>query len=170
MEEMLSKIALSDVVFIVIAVAILIFIVKKMIGLAISVFAIFLLFQVGFMFTGNDANNLIGEYVKPETASTIQAFFNDFAARRDENSVVDAGKVFEGMKDVVNTGVEMAKDVLTPENIKNFSSGLAESLKAAGYDDITMDELVNVIADQLETVPEDETVQEIANEILAEMQ
>lgn len=166
MDEILSQISLADILFVIIIAAIIIFLVKKMIGLAIGVVAIFLLFQIGFMFAGDDMTNLIGKYVGPETAESIGSFFDDFAARRDENAIVDTDAVYDDMKGVLNTGIEVVKDVFTPENIKTFSSSLADVLKEAGYDDITMDELVNVIADEIGTTPDDEVVQEIANEVM----
>lgn len=166
MDEILSQISLADILFVIIIAAIIIFLVKKMIGLAIGIVAIFLLFQIGFMFAGDDMTNLIGKYVGPETAESIGSFFDDFAARRDENAIVDTDAVYDDMKGVLNTGIEVVKDVFTPENIKTFSSSLADVLKEAGYDDITMDELVNVIADEIGTTPDDEVVQEIANEVM----
>lgn len=168
MREFLQSVNLTDIVVVLVIIILIVCLIKKAVKLAIGVVLIFFIFQIGFMLNGDEINEKFGlnKYLNPEAAATVTDFFNDFASRRDEMGIVDTDKVYEGMVNTANeayeTTVKFFKENLTKENLKKFSDALASELHEAGFDDITLEDLVGAIADKLKTTPDDPTVQTMA--------
>lgn len=170
-EGFLQNTTIVDIIVIIAIVAIIAFLVKKAVGIALGVVAIFLLFNIGFLATGEDVNNSnIGDYVEPSLVTTIANFFDDFEARRNEHAVVDADAVYEDMKDVANTGAEMLASLLTKENIEKLAASIETALLDAGVEEISLDELIQILAEKYEASVDSPEIQAMAESILEEME
>lgn len=171
MQEFLQNVNLSDIVIVLVVVILIVCLIKKAVKLAIGVILIFFIFQVGFMLNGDQINEKFGlnKYLNPEVSNTVTNFLNDFASRRDEMGVVDTEKIYNTMVDVkdeaVDATVKFFKENLTKENLQKFSDGLAEKLHEAGLDDISLDDLIKVIADKLGTTTDDPAVTAMAESV-----
>lgn len=166
MNEFLSNISLIDIAIVILIIAAIVFLVKKAVGLAIGIIVILVVFQVGFNLTGQDIKDKgLEQYVGTEANNAIVSFFDDFDKRRDSTSVVDTDKLYEGMKQGVGTVIDIASNVITPENIESLSDGISDALKEAGVKDVTLKDLCDIIAAKTGTDPDNETVQEIAKQV-----
>lgn len=165
MPEFIGNMSLIDVLSIIAIICIIVFLVKKAVGLAIGIIAILLIFQIGFRFTGQDIKDNADKYLEPDAANAVTAFFDDFAKRREENGVVDTEGVYDSLIDATGKVINVAKDVITPENIGKMADGIGNALRSAGVQDISMEELANIIGEKLGKAPDDPQVQEIAEKV-----
>lgn len=171
LEGLLQNITIVDVITFAIIIFVICFLIKKVVGLALGVLAIFVLFQVGFMVTGTDVQDKtnLENYVEPTVMEKVVSFFNDFEARRNENALVDADAVYDDMLSTADKAVEGLKSVLTEENFNKLSDSISSALIDAGVKDISLDELTKILAEKLETSLEDPMVMEMANSIKDEI-
>lgn len=161
----MENISLIDVLTVIIIICILVFLVKKAVGLAIGLIAILLVFQIGFNFAGKDVKDSADKYLEPEAANAVTEFFDDFAKRREENSVVNTEEIYDTMVSTAKKGLEFVGDVITPENIAKLSEGISNALREAGVQDISLEELAQIIGDKIGKAPDDPQVQEIAKNV-----
>lgn len=157
---------IKAILAIVIVIAIVIFIVKRCIRLAICLGIIFLLFNIIFRYDGNDIRQKfkIDEYMKPETASKVTDFFNDFSNKRDQYAVIDEDKVYDEMKNGASTGEKIVIKGMENFDIDKFAHNLADKIYDAGIKEIDFNQLVSDIQKNL-NVSQDDAVK-IANEVM----
>lgn len=158
------------VIYIIIIIAIVVFIVKKAVAIAITLGVILLIFNIGFRYDGSDMMNKLGleKYLKPETATTVSTFFDDFSKKREEYGIVDADKVYEGMTNAIETGYYIVVEGLGKIDVNKFAKTLANNIYEAGLKDVDFNQLVKEIQKQLDVSPEQAT--QIAQEVQKEYQ
>lgn len=158
---------IKSIIYIIIIIAIVLFLIKKAIKVAVSIFVIFLLFNVGFIMTGQDINETfkLDEVLDKDASTTIQSFFDDFDKKREEFGIVDAKKVEEKMKEGIEKGTEIIIKGLGSVDIDAFAKNLSEKIYEIGAENINMDELSNEIKKQLDGISE-EDVNKIINKII----
>lgn len=165
MPDFIGNISLVDILVVIAIICVLVFLVKKAVGLAIGIIAILLIFQIGFRLTGQDVQGNADKYLEPDAANAITSFFDDFAKRRDENGVVDTDKVYDSLIDATGKVVDVAKTVITPENIGKMADGIGNALRNAGVKDISVEELATIVGEKLELAANDPQVQEIVEKV-----
>lgn len=166
MDEFLSNISLIDIAVFVLIIAAIIFLVKKAVGLSIGIIVVLIIFQIGFNINGQDVKNQnLDKYIGTDANNAIVGFFDDFDKRREANAVVDTDKLYENVKGGVGTVIDIASNVITPENISSISRGISDALKEAGVKDVSLKDLCDIIAAKTGAEPDNETVQEIAKQV-----
>lgn len=159
---------IKGVVYLVIIAAIVIFIVKKAISIAVCLGAALLIFNIGFRFDGADLKDKlqIGDYLEPEAATQLSDFFDDFAKKREEYGIVDADEVYDKMTEGIEKGYYIIVEGLGKVDINKFAKTLADNIYEAGLKDIDFEELVKEIQEQLKV--SEEEAEEIAHKVQEE--
>lgn len=149
---------IKSIIYIIIIIAIVLFLVKKAVKLAVAVFAIFLLFNVGFIMTGQDINETfkLDEVLDKEASTAIQSFFDDFDKKREEFGIVDAKKVEEKMKEGIEKGTQIIIKGIGSVDIDAFAKNLSEKIYQVGAENINMDELSEEIKKQLDGISQED--------------
>lgn len=158
------------IIYIIIIISIIVFIVKKAVSVALTLFAILLIFNIGFRFTGSDMVDKlkINDYFEPEAATSITEFFDDFAQKREQYGIIDSDKVYDGITDAIEKGYYIVVDGLGKVDVDKFAKTLASNIYEAGLKNIDFDELVKEIQEQLNVTPEQAV--EIAQEVQSQYQ
>ena len=159
---------IQTIIYVVIIIAIVVFLVKKAISIAVCLGAILLIFNIGFKYDGADMINKlqINEYFDKETTQQISDFFNDFESKREEFGIVDADKVYDKMTETIEKGYYIVVEGLGKVDIDKFAKTLASNIYEAGLKNIDFDELVTEIMEQLNITKEEAT--EIAQKVQEE--
>ena len=161
---------IKGIIYIVIIIAIVIFLVKKAIGIAVCLGVMLLLFNIGYRFDGAEMQNhfQIDQYFDQETSQQIISFFDDFEQKREEFGIVDEDAVYDSMTDAIETGYYMVIDGLGKVDINKFAETLADNIYEAGLKDIDFNELVTLIMNELGISKED--AEKIALEVQENLQ
>lgn len=145
---------------IVLVIAIVVFLLKRVIKVAIVVGVILFLFNVGFIMSGTDVrdtfdlDNLIGI----EKSEDVEKYLNDFDEKREEYGVVDPEKVYDGMVGVIEQGTVIAIEGIGKIDIIAFSESVANKLvsSSTNSESIDKDILRSEIKDQLPGITDDD--------------
>lgn len=153
---------------IVLVVAIVVFLVKRVVKVAIAIGVILLLFNVGFVMSGTevrnsfDLDNLIGV----EKSENVEKYLNDFDEKREEYGVVDPEKVCDGMVGAIEQGTIIAIEGVGKIDIIAFSESIANKIVSSTPENNDFDKnaLRSEIKEQLNGIT-DEDLDRIMNEI-----
>lgn len=153
---------------IVLVVAIVVFLVKRVVKVAIVIGVILLLFNVGFVMSGTevrnsfDLDNLIGV----EKSENVEKYLNDFDEKREEYGVVDPEKVYDGMVGAIEQGTIIAIEGVGKIDIIAFSESIANKIVSSTPENNDFDKnaLRSEIKEQLNGIT-DEDLDRIMNEI-----
>ena len=158
---------------IVLVIAIVVFLFKRVIKVAIAIGVILLLFNVGFIMSGTDVRNTfdLDNLIGIEKSEDVEKYLNDFDRKREEYGVVDPEKVYEGMVGAVEQGTVIVIDGIGKIDIIAFSEFVANKIVSSESDpsSVDRDALRSEIKDQLNGISE-EDLDRIMDEIEDRMQ
>ena len=132
--------------------------IKYSVKVALSIVAILLIFQVGFMLTGTELNERfkMDKYLNDGYGTAVEGFFNDFRARGNKIAIVDQYAVYDGMVDGLDKGTEFAINQLQEIDIELLAENLARTIYETGEEAINEEELTNVINKNLKNVKQED--------------
>lgn len=149
---------LAMIVSAIIVIAIIIFIAKRLIKVALVLGLALLLFNVGFVLSGTEVRDYLhlDNFLSTEQADKVEDILNDFDKKREEYGIIDADKVYEGMENAIANGAVIVIEGLGNLDIKAFADTIAEKIVEVGEKNIDTEALRNEIKSQLGKVKEEQ--------------
>lgn len=125
---------------------------KKAFKMSLVLVLIFLLFNVAFVFSGQDIeNSFFTRYLDREKSDMLVDFFNDFSDRREELAIVDTNKMSEDVKERLEQGYYFVIEGMGAVNVEDFIDDLRDSLVGAQVDlkELDKERLASLVEDKL---------------------
>lgn len=150
---------------VIIMLVVLCLIIKYFFKIALTIIAILIIFQIGFMLTGDNLNErfLLSKYLDEGTNTKTISFFNNFRQRGNEIAVINQEKVYDSMLDGVEKGTEVAIEQVKKIDIGTFAKGLAKRIYTDGIE-VNREELKKTIYSNMPDL-KDEEIDLILNKV-----
>ncbi|MBG9693118.1 hypothetical protein ABD91_20445 [Lysinibacillus sphaericus] len=127
-ESLIFPIIVMFVILLIVA-----FLIPKLIKLTIVVMAVYLLFNIGYIWTSQETMTVLhaDKWMNDESQEKFEAMYDDFYKKREENpGIVDVNKVKEMMDTTIQAAKQDASEVTDEEkaSMKKYWGLIFESL------------------------------------------